>query len=159
MTGSSNCSSITDRRDGIKKGGIGFSMANLALGVAPTDQEVIAIKQQLKLLGHSLPTEVIVKFLQENNELLTACQNPTYGLPISGDPIARSQPASRRPDVQSNTESAAQSRQDTAGLESFPQAVQNSGPATPQLDVTWASAGPAGVLTSRALHVRSFSLH
>lgn len=130
-------------------------MANLALGVVPTDEEVNAIKQQLKLLGHSLPTEVIVKFLQENNELLTACQNPKYGLPLSGNPIARSQPASRRPDVQSNTES----HQDTAEFESFSQTLQKSGPATPQLDVTWASAGPEGVLTSTALHVRAFFLH
>ncbi len=165
MTGSSNCSSITDRResrlprDGIKKGGIGVSMANLALGVAPTDQEVNAIKQQLKLLGHSLPTEVIVKFLQENNELLTACQNPKYGLALSGNPIDRSQAASRRPDVQSNTESAAQSHQDTADLESFPQAMQEKGPETPQLDVTWASVAPEGILPSRALQVRSFFLH
>jgi len=129
------------------------------LGVVPTDEEVHAIKQQLKLLGHSLPTEVIVKFLQENNELLTACQDPTYGLPLSRDPIARSQSASRQPDVQSNTESAVKSRQDTATLESISQAMQQSGPATPQLDVTWASAGPDGVLTSRALHVCAFLLH
>ena len=141
-----------------RRGDAGVSMANFALGVVPTDEEVHAIKQQLKLLGHSLPTEVIVKFLQENNELLTACQNPKHGLPLSGDSIARSQPASRS-DVLSNIESAAQSRQDTAGLESFPRAVPKSGPATPQLDVTWASAGPEGVLTSRALQVRSFFLH
>ncbi|KAL0033597.1 hypothetical protein WJX79_006452 [Trebouxia sp. C0005] len=127
-------------------------MASLALGIVPSDEEVNAIKQQLKLLGHSLPTEVIVKFLQENNELLTACQNPKYGLTIGEDPTARSQPASRWPDVQSNTERAVQSHQDTAVLESFSEAVQKSGSAAPQLDVTWASAGPDGVLTSRVLH-------
>lgn len=142
-----------------RRGDAGVSMANLALGVVPTDEEVHAITQQLKLLGHSLPTEVIVKFLQDNNELLTACQNPTYGLPLSRDSVARSQPASRRSELQSNIESAAQSHQDTAGLESFPQAVQKSGPTTPQLDVTWASAGPEGVLTCRALHVCAFLLH
>ncbi|KAA6426737.1 MAG: hypothetical protein FRX49_03062 [Trebouxia sp. A1-2] len=32
-------------------------MASLALGIVPSDEEVNAIKQQLKLLGHSLPTE------------------------------------------------------------------------------------------------------
>lgn len=133
-----------------------LSMASLALGIVPSDEEVNAIKQQLKLLGHSLPTEVIVKFLQENNELLTACQNPKYGLTIGEDPTARSQPASRWPDVQSNTERAVQSHQDTAVLESFSEAVQKSGSAAPQLDVTWASAGPDGVLTSRVLHVISF---
>ncbi len=142
-----------------RRGDAGVAMVNLALGVVPTDEEVHAIKQQLKLLGHSLPTEVIVKFLQENNELLTACQNPKYGLPLSGDSIARSQPASRRSNVQSNIESAAQSHQDTDGLESFPQSVQKLGPGTPQLNVTWASSGPEGVLTSTALRVRSFFLH
>ncbi len=161
MIGSSNCSSVAGRAllMAQRRGDAGVSMANLALGVVPTDEEVHAIKQQLKLLGHSLPTEAIVRFLQENNELLTACQNPTYGLPLSGDPIARSQSASRHSDVPSNTESGVKSRQDTAALESFSQAMQQSGPATPQLDVTWASAGPDGVLTSRTLHVCVFLLH
>jgi len=161
MIGSSNCSSVAGRAllMAQRRGDAGVSMANLALGVVPTDEEVHAIKQQLKLLGHSLPTEVIVRFLQENNELLTACQNPKYGLALSGNPIDRSQAASRRPDVQSNTESAAQSHQDTADLESFPQAMQEKGPETPQLDVTWASVAPEGILPSRALQVRSFFLH
>ncbi|KAL0052045.1 hypothetical protein WJX82_007022 [Trebouxia sp. C0006] len=44
-----------------RRGDAGVSMANLALGVVPTDEEVHAIKQQLKLLGHSLPTEAISK--------------------------------------------------------------------------------------------------
>ena len=117
--------------------------AVLSVAMQPSQMEVDAIKQQLKLLGHSLPTDVIVKFLQDNSELLTACQKPN---------ITPSLVSQRR-----SQSSAVQSRQKPpAGDESALKAVSlseatDNPAALPQLDVTWAPAASSHDLRSNIL--------
>ena len=102
----------------------------------PSQIEVNAIKQQLKLLGHTLPTDVIVSFLQENSGLLTAYQPPGSSAQQSFDRLHDNPPADTR------------QRGHLAGAEpGFASRVVR--PVTleatqtvPELDVSWASAAP-----------------
>ena len=102
-----------------------------SMEVQPSEAEVNAIRQQLKLLGHTLPTDVIVKFLQDNSGLLTAYQQPDVSRRFSPD--------------QSNecTLNTVTRREHLAKVEpgfANPTAKQPGVQALPQLDVTWASA-------------------
>ena len=99
----------------------------------PSQTEVMAIKQQLKLLGHTLPTDVIVEFLQENSGLLTAYQHPDLSVQQSNDHVDDYQPAGTT------------QRGHLAGAEpGFASRVLRPATQTiPELDVTWASAAPA----------------
>ena len=96
----------------------------------PCQSEVNAIKQQLKLLGHTLPTDVIVKFLKENSGLLTAYQHPDSPGQQSID--------------QSNDYLPADTTQrgHLAGAEPGSQ-LRPVTQTIPELDVTWASAVPS----------------
>lgn len=99
--------------------------------VQPSEAEVNAIKQQLKLLGHTLPTDVIVKFLQDNSGLLTAYQQPELSTESSRD--------------QSNNYTLADATRRQQLAEVKPEfvnsrATQPAAQAVPQLDVTWATA-------------------
>ena len=108
----------------------------------PSEKEVDAIKQQLKLLGHTLPTEVIVKFLQDNNELLTACQHsrmPSRSS-VHGTPSRSTTFGVNRQQNQAGID---------PGLPAFNTVAQAQ--AVPQLDVTWASTGPG-------IHARPFDV-
>ena len=97
----------------------------------PSQTEVNAIKQQLKLLGHTLPTDVIVSFLQENSGLLTAYQHPDSSAQLSFGQINDYPPA----DITQ--------RGQLAGAEpgSASRVMRPVTQAVPELDVTWASAG------------------
>ena len=101
--------------------------------VRPSQTEVNAIKHQLKLLGHTLPTNVIVQFLQENSGLLTAYQHPELSVEQSSDHAKDHSPA------------GITRRGHLAGAEpGF--ASRLTQPVTqtiPELDVTWASAAPS----------------
>ena len=132
-----------------------LAMANLPAQMLPSVSEVDAIKQQLKLLGHSLPTEVIVKFLQDNSELLTACQNPSYGSSSSRPVNASLQHASMRAPTQPNVTVATQGAQDPPSIQFSPEPAHHIGPITPQLDVTWASEKPGDILPNRPSQVKS----
>lgn len=101
------------------------------MAVQPSEAEIYAIKQQLKLLGHTLPTDVIVKFLQVNSGLLSAYQQPGFPRQNSGgytnecapaEAIRREHPAESEPGliISRVTRPVAQ--------------------AIPKLDVTWASS-------------------
>lgn len=133
-------------------------MANLPTQMLPSVSEVDAIKQQLKLLGHSLPTEVIVRFLQDNSELLTACQNPSYGSSSSRLFDTSLKHAPPRASTQSNVTAATQGAQDPPSIQFTPESTHHIGPITPQLDVTWASQNPGDLLLDRPFQVRSFCL-
>lgn len=134
------------------------TMANLPTQMLPSVSEVDAIKQQLKLLGHSLPTEVIVKFLQDNSELLTACQNPSYGSSSSRPVDTSLRHAPPRASTQSHVTDATQGAQDPPSIQFTPEPAHHIGPITPQLDVTWASENPGDLLLDRPFQVRSFCL-
>lgn len=102
----------------------------------PSQTEVDAIKKQLKLLGHTLPTDVIVNFLQDNSGLLTAYQHQGLSSQSSADYRNDYAPA------------AATRRQPTAAAEPGlatlnPRVNRPEAQAIPQLDVTWASAAPS----------------
>lgn len=99
--------------------------------VQPSEAEVNAIKQQLKLLGHTLPTDVIVKFLQDNSGLLTAYQQPELSRESSRD------------HSDDYTLADATLRQQLAEVEPGfvnSRVTRPAAQAIPQLDVTWASA-------------------
>ena len=120
----------------------------------PSASEVDAIKQQLRLLGHSLPTEVIVNFLQENNELLTAYQNPGYAPLPNKVNKQRSPTAPGRSILQADRQTARLDHDNTASFQSYQHAKQRLVPVAPQLDVTWASSAPDPSVISRSLQVR-----
>lgn len=91
----------------------------------PSQEEVDAIKQQLTLLGHSLPTNVIVKFLQDNSELLTTYQHPGF--------ISQADAAQYRSKCAAMREPQAGTKPELAKPEAGPAQI------LPQLDMTWAS--------------------
>ena len=98
------------------------------------EDEVDAIKRQLKLLGHSVPTDVIVKFLQDNNELYTL-----EAAASNSDRLAHSLPSAQPFGGGDNNARASPSKVLLPSLDH-----QISKPAnlhvadTPQLDTTWA---------------------
>ena len=103
------------------------------MDVRPSQTEVNAIKQQLKLLGHTLPTDVIVKFLQENSGLLSAYQHPTSSAQQSSDQVHNSPP-----------DDITQTGQSAGAEPGFASRVTRPATQTvPELDVTWASAAPS----------------
>lgn len=113
----------------------------------PSQTEVNAIKQQLKLLGHTLPTDVIVKFLQQNSGLLTAYQHSDSSLRHLRRQVDDYTPADNiHGDGLTNAEPVLASR-------AIRPVTQN----IPELDVTWASAAPSRHLRpDRPAQVPSF---
>lgn len=101
----------------------------------PSRTEVNAIKQQLKLLGHTLPTDVIVKFLQQNSGLLTAYQHPDSSLQHLRGQVDDYTP------VDSIQREGATATDAEPGLAS--RAIRPVAQTIPELDVTWASAAPS----------------
>ena len=108
-------------------------------------EEVEAIKKQLKLLGHSVPTDVIEKFLQNNNQLF-----PSYAPDSS-----RTSPAQL---WRSNNEKVAghgtaSQRDCLPPASAIPQQANSAQPAlthTPKLDTAWAG------LASSSLHADAY---
>ncbi len=121
----------------------------------PSEQEVDAIKQQLKLLGHSLPTEVIVRFLQENNELLTACQDPNYGASPSTRKSSAFKNNAARSASHTRGQPAKANPQELASHQPHSPAAKRSPQAAPELDVTWAAAHPENTVSNRITQASS----
>lgn len=115
--------------------------------VQPSQTEVNAIKQQLKLLGHTLPTDVIVKFLQQNSGLLTAYQHPDSSLQQLRGQVDDYTPAdSIQGDGVTDAEPGLAAR-----------VIRPVAQTIPKLDVSWASAAPSRHLRSgRPVQVPSF---
>lgn len=99
----------------------------------PSQTEVYAIKQQLKLLGHILPTDVIVNFLQQNSGLLTAYGHPdSYVQHLRGEFDDYTSADSVQRGGLTDAEPGLASR-----------VIRPVAQTTPELDVTWASAAPS----------------
>lgn len=95
--------------------------------------EVEAVKKQLKLLGHSVPTDVIEKFLQNNNQLF-----PSYAPDSSRTSSAQ---LWRSGNEQYAGRSTASQRDCLPPASAIPQQTNSAQPAlthTPQLDTAWA---------------------
>ena len=96
--------------------------------------EVDAIRNQLKLLGHSVPTDVIVSFLQNNNELFSL-EAAASG--ING--VAQSRSSAQPPEAMYDNVQAPLIGPTLRSNESpLARPSTSQSESTPQLDITWA---------------------
>ena len=113
--------------------------------------DVDAIKKQLKLLGHSLPTDVIVKFLQENDDLLTACQQPLHQ-----EKSDRSRGGHTALQVEVFNKQISQFSLPAAHYSVLETAVAPRAlPRTPELDLTWGTRGTLSSTTQDMFKARA----
>ena len=105
------------------------------------EDEVDAIRRQLKLLGHSVPTDVIVNFLKENNELFSL-----EAAALDPHRLARTRSSEQPSDVACDNVHAPFNGPTLPSNESqcSRSSASQTGP-SPQLDITWAGKEPSGV--------------
>ena len=112
-------------------------------------EEVDAIKKQLQLLGHTVPTNAIVNFLQNNNQLfpLYAPEPTSQALPQSTTSVRYTGSVHGR---------AAEQPYYVPESSTLPfSCMQQAAAHTPQLDTAWASRGCASQYEGANDQVRS----
>lgn len=119
-------------------------------------EEVDAIKKQLKLLGHTVPTNVIVNFLQNNNQLF-----PSYAVEPTSQPLPRS-PTSLQHTGSVHDRAANQPHYLPESSTLPPNCMQQAAAHTPQLDTAWAGPGSASLYdgaNDQVRHVQADCMH
>lgn len=113
--------------------------------------EVDAIKKQLKLLGHNVPTDVIITFLENNNQLVPS-HTPAEV------PRAPLQPFAVHRDVQRSyrTTQTGYLRQ---AVPQQPVSAQTGARPPPQLDTAWAGVNAAVSSTGAYEQVHKLELY